>query len=180
MLSFLSNWGDRHATTWIDDATGLFTGEIAEAYLTAATESQSERTVSIVALTLDRFDSYRSANGEEAAQGVLAQVGDAVRRIPATIGIIAAAYRNGTIILVAPEFGAKSARELGEALHATVSRLRVPSSESVVSNYVTASVAAITGQVKRGMDRVHLLTQAISRVQDAASAGGNRVLALSV
>ena len=41
-------------------------------------------------------------------------------------------------------------------------------SESVVSDYVTASVAAVTGQVKRAVDRVHLLTQAISRVQDAA------------
>jgi hypothetical protein len=30
------------------------------------------------------------------------------------------------------------------------------------------------------MDRVQLLTQAISKVQDAAGAGGNRVLALTV
>jgi len=45
---------------------------------------------------------------------------------------------------------------------------------------VTASVAAITGQVRKGMDRFHLLTQAISKVQDAAGAGGNRVLALTV
>jgi hypothetical protein len=30
------------------------------------------------------------------------------------------------------------------------------------------------------MDRVHLLTQAIAKVQDAAGAGGNRVLALTV
>ena len=53
-------------------------------------------------------------------------------------------------------------------------------SESVVSDYVTASVAAITGRVKHAIDRVQLLTQAISRVQDAASAGGDRVVALTI
>ena len=103
-----------------------------------------------------------------------------MRRLTATIGIVAAAYRNGTIILVAPEVGARSASELGETLRATVSKLRLPNSESVVSDYVTASVAAITGRVKRGIDRVQLLTQAIARVQDAAGAGGNRVLALTI
>jgi len=50
----------------------------------------------------------------------------------------------------------------------------------MASDYVTASVAAITGRVKQSIDRVHLLTQAIARVQDAAQAGGNRVLALTL
>jgi len=84
------------------------------------------------------------------------------------------------IILVAPEFGATSARELGEALHGTVSKLRLPNPESVASDHVTASVATVTGLVKGSIERVHLLTQAIAKVQDAASAGGNRVLALSI
>jgi hypothetical protein len=99
-----------------------------------------------------------------------------------SIGIIAASYRNGMIILVAPEFSANSARERGETLHSTISRLRLrlPNSESTVTDHVTASVAAVTGQVKGSIERVHLLTQAIAKVQDAAGAGGNRVLALSV
>jgi hypothetical protein len=83
------------------------------------------------------------------------------------------------IILVAPEFGANAARELGETLHSTVARLRLPNSESSVADYVTASVAAVTGQVRGSIERVHLLTQAIAKVQDAAGAGGNRVLALT-
>jgi hypothetical protein len=41
-------------------------------------------------------------------------------------------------------------------------------------------VATVTGKMKRGVDRVHLLTQAIARVEDAASAGGNRVLAVAI
>jgi hypothetical protein len=65
-------------------------------------------------------------------------------------------------------------------LHRTISKLRLPNSESGASKYVTASVAAVTGRVKRSVDRVHLLTRAIAKVQDAEGAGGNRVLALTV
>ena len=180
LLAFLSSWGDRRASLWIDENTGLFVGEIAEAYLTAAPGYENQEAISILALALDRFDVYRSTHGEKAARDVLAEVARAVRRLAANVGIVAAAYRNGLIILVAPEFGASSARELGATLHTTVAKLRLPNSESVVSDYVTASVAAITGQVRKGMDRVHLLTQAIAKVQDAAGAGGNRVLALTV
>jgi PleD family two-component response regulator len=180
LLTFLSNWGDRRASTLIDEATGLFVGEAAEAYLATAGGGETDAVVSILALTLDRFDVYRSANGESAARSVLAQVARAVRRLAATVGIVAAAYRNGTIILVAPELGANSARELGEMLHATVAKLRLPNSEAVASDYVTASVAAITGRVKRAVDRVQLLTQAMSRLQAAAGAGGNRVLAQTI
>ena len=179
LLSFLSNWGDRRAGLWVDETTGLFVGEVAEAYLSTACGCRSGEEISIVAMMLDRFDLYGATNGDAAARGVIAEVSRAVRRHAATIGVIAASYRNGMIILVAPEVGTKAARELGEKLRATVAKLHVPNSESVVSDYVTASVAAITGQVKRAVDRVHLLTQAIAQVQDAAAAGGDRVVALT-
>ena len=180
LLGFLSSWGNRRASLWIDEATGLFVGEVAEAYLTSATGYEATDAVSVLALTIDRFESYRCAHGDEAANSVLAQVARAVRRLAANIGIVAASYRNGMIILVAPEFGANAARELGETLHSTILKLRLRNSESVVSDHVTASVATITGKVKGSIERVHLLTQAIAKVQDAAGAGGNRVLALSV
>jgi len=180
LLNFVSNWGDRHASTLIDQATGLFAGEAAEAYLTAVGEAGGEQEMSILALMLDRLDVYRSVNGESAAHKVLAQVAHAVRRLAGTVGIVAAAYRNGTIVVVAPELAANSARDFGEALRSTVAKLRLPNSEAVASDHVTASVAAITGRVKRAVDRVQLLTQAISRVQEAAVAGGDRVLALKI
>ncbi len=180
LLAFLSNWGDRRAGLWIDEATGLFVGEVAEAYLTGACGRQSDETISILALVLDRFDVYRSVNGEPAALAVLTEVSRAVRRLAATVGIVAAAYRNGMIILVAPEVETNAARDLGETLRTTVSKLQLPNSESVVSDYFTASVAAISGRAKRAVDRVQLLIQAISRVQDAAGAGGDRVLALTI
>ena len=179
LLGFLSSWGNRRASLWIDEATGLFVGEVAEAYLTSAVGYESGEAMSIVALSIDRFDGYRTVHGERAANRILSQVARAVRRLAATVGIIAASYRNGMIILVAPEFGANAARELGETLHSTVAKLRLPNSESSVADYITASVAAVTGQVRGSIERVHLLTQAIAKVQDAACAGGNRVLALT-
>ena len=157
LLNFVSNWGDRRTGALIDEATGLFAGEAAEAYLTAASGSGNADVMSVLAVMLDRFDMFRTANGEGAARSVLAQVARAVRRL-----------------------AANCARDLGETLRATVAKLRLPNSEAVASDYITASVAAITGQVKRASDRVQLLTQAISRAQDASGEGGNRVLALTM
>jgi len=180
LLSFLSSWGDRRAGQWIDETTGLFVGEVAEAYLAAACGCEYDEEISILALTLDRFDVPRSAGGETVARDVRAEVARAVRRLAASVGVVAASYRNGVIILVAPEVGANSARELGETLRKTVAKLHLRNSESVVSDYVTASVVAITGRVNRAVDSVQLLTYAISKLQDVTGAGGDRVLALTI
>jgi PleD family two-component response regulator len=136
--------------------------------------------ISVLALSVDQFDAYRKAKGETAARSVLAEVSRALRRLVATIGIVAASYRNGIIVLVAPEVSANAARELGETLRKTVARLRLPNSESVVSDYVTASVVASTGRVKRTVDSVQLLTHSISKLKDVTGAGGDRVLAMTI
>jgi PleD family two-component response regulator len=180
LLHFLSSWGDRRPDLWMDEATGLFVGEVAEVYLTAGCGCAADELISILALTLDRFDAYRSVHGETVAGGVLAEVARAVRRVAATIGIVAASYRNGMIILVAPEFDANSARELGEMLRKAIAKLHLPNAGSVVSGCVTASVVATTGRMKSAVDRVQLLTSAIAKVKDAAGAGGDRVLALTI
>src|ERR1700726_2513446 len=74
LLGFLSSWGNRRASLWIDEATGLFVGEVAEAYLTSAAGHERNESMSILAMTIDRLDGYRSAHGEKAANGILAQV----------------------------------------------------------------------------------------------------------
>ena len=180
LLTFLSGWGDRRAGQWIDKVTGLFVGEVAEAYLASVCGAEVDEVVSIVAMSLDRFDVYRLANGESAALGVLAEVARAVRRLRATVGLVAASYRNGTIVVVAPELDRDAAQQLGEALRTTVARLHLRNSEALVSDCITASVVAITGRVKRAVDRVQLLTQAIARVKDAATAGGDRVVSMTI
>jgi phosphoserine phosphatase RsbU/P len=178
LLAFLSNWGDRRAGALIDEATGLFAGEVAEAYL-AACGSDADEPISILTLTLDRFDADRPPDDQNEARAALGPVAQAVRRLAANVGIIAAAYKNGMIVLVAPELGSNLARELAQTLHAAVQKLRLPNPESIAADYVTASVAAISGRAKRGVDRIQLLTQAISSVQQAAAAGGNRVVVVA-
>jgi GGDEF domain-containing protein len=178
LLSFLSSWGDRRASIWMDEVTGLFVGEVAEAYL-AVCGSDAEEVISILTLMLDRFDVGQSSDSHSEARGTLAVIARAVRRLVASIGVVAAAYKNGMIVLVAPELGATAALKLAEELHATVQKLRLPNPESITSDYITASVAVITGQGRSDIDRIHLLTHAIASVQQAVAAGGNRVLALS-
>lgn len=175
LLQFMSTWGDRRASHWIDDNTGLFVGEVAEAYLIAAANSPADGDTSVIALAIDRLDAYRS-QGDAVAAGIVARVARAVRATAATVGVVAAAYRDGVIVLVVPELRSKPAMELGEALRASVSRLGIANSESIAANHVTASVAVVTGRVNRWIDRVHLLTRAISAVPRVAAAGGNRVV----
>ena len=115
LLAFLSSWGDRRAGVWIDEATGLFVGEVAEAYL-AACGSDPDEVISVLALDARPVRRLSLGQGQAAARGVLAQVARAVRRLAATVGIVAAAYRNGMIILVAPELDANSRARLAETL----------------------------------------------------------------
>lgn len=175
LLQFMSTWGDRRAAHWIDEPTGLFVGEVAEAYLIAAANFPIGADTSVIALAIDRLDSYR-AQGEGVAASIITRVARAVRATAATVGVVAAAYRDGTIVLIVPELGSKSALALGEALRASVSRLGIANPEAIAANHVTASVAVVTGRVNRWIDRVHLLTQAIGAVPRVAAAGGNRVV----
>ena len=176
LLQFMSTWGDRRASHWIDDATGLFVGEVAEAYLIAAANFPSGGDSSVIALAVDRLDAYRTTQGEAAAAGIVAQVARAVRATAATVGVVAAAYRSGVIVLIVPELRSKAALELAEALRASISNLAIANPESIAANHVTASVAVVTGRVNRWIDRVHLLTRAILAVPRVSAAGGNRVV----
>jgi phosphoserine phosphatase RsbU/P len=176
LLQVMSESGNRRAVRWIDEATGLFTGHVAEAYLAADPDFDLEGDTSIVALVVDRIDAYRASQGEAVAAGIMTRVSRAVRATASTVGVIAAAYRGGVIVLVAPEMGPKAALKLGEALRASVSSLKIANPESIAANYVTASVAVVTGKTSRNSERLQLLSRAISAVSKVAAAGGNRVV----
>ena len=178
LLQFLSSWGDKHASVWIDETTGLFVGEVAEAYLTSVTERHPDKVISILALAVDRLDIIRTSQGEDKARKILAQVAHSVRQAAASIGVVAASYRNGVITVIVPEHAATSAKQLGESLRNSVAELAIANSEAIAADHVTASVAVVTGRVRGGIDRVELFTQAISKAQAAAvGGGGNRVIA---
>jgi sigma-B regulation protein RsbU (phosphoserine phosphatase) len=179
LLTFLSSWGDRRATLWIDDVTGLFVGEVAEAYLTSASGFTDDDLVSVITLAVDRLDVIRAAQGEEAMRSILARAARAVRGCLANVGVIAAAYRNGLILIVAPDLGAAAAQKLAQTMTDAICALRIINRETIAADHVTASAAVVSGRVKRGADRVQLLTQAISSVQRTSAEGGNRIVALT-
>lgn len=175
LLQVMSASGDRHSTHWIDEATGLFTGHVAEAYLATDTHFCLNSDTSIIALAIDRIDACRAAHGDAAAAVIVRQVIRAVRMTAATVGVIAAVYRGGVIVLLAPEMESAPALKLAETLRASVSKLRIANPESIAANHVTVSVAVVTGRATRAGDRLHLLTRAILEVPKVAATGGNRV-----
>jgi phosphoserine phosphatase RsbU/P len=167
---------DGHVSRWIDKATGLFTGELAEAYLEADANFSVDSETSVIALAIDRLDACRESQGDKVASGIMNKIARTVRAAAATVGVVAAAYRDGVIVLVAPMMKAGPAMLLGEGLRASISGLRIANPESISANHVTASIAVVTGRASRGIDRIHLLTRAISALQKVADAGGDRVM----
>jgi phosphoserine phosphatase RsbU/P len=180
LLGLVSTSGERRVSQCVDGVTGLLVGEVGEAYLMAADESAAEGTGAVVVLAIDRLDAYRSVQGEDAARAILSRVARAVRRLSANIGVVAAAYRHGMIMLVGPELSAEQARELGERLCRTVATLEMANSESIVADHVTASVAVATGPARASSDRMNLLSNAISTARTAQAAGGNRMVAVAL
>ncbi len=180
LLTFLSSWGDRRATLWIDDTTGLFVGEVAEAYLTSTTAQNDDELVSVITLAIDRLDVVRSAQGEHASRAIQSKVARAIRAVTATVGVVAASYRNGLMVVIAPDYGGPAAEKLAQSLQAAVAQLGLTNRETIAVDRMTASIAVVTGRVSRGVNRVRLLTQAIATVQRTSADGGNQVLIMHV
>jgi hypothetical protein len=74
--------GDRRASHWIDEVTGLFVGDVAEAYLVGVAGFRSASDCSVIALAVDGLDSFRATRGEPAVTGILARVAGVVRARP--------------------------------------------------------------------------------------------------
>jgi PleD family two-component response regulator len=178
LLNFLSSWGDRRATLWIDEATGLFVGEVAEAYLTSASEYGDDDLVSVITLAVDRLDVVKQAQGEKVARAIQLRAAKAVRAALATVGVVAASYRNGLIVIIAPDFGPASGQKLAQSMCTAIAQLGVDNREFITADHVTASAAVVTGRVKRGPERVKLLMQAIASVERSTAEGGNRVVTM--
>lgn len=178
LLNFLSSWGDRRATLWIDEATGLFVGEVAEAYLTSGSEHDGDDLVSVITLAIDRLDVAKDSQSEKIARAIYLQAAKAVRAALATVGVVAASYRNGLIVIIAPDFGPSSGKKLAQSMCAAIARLGIDNQEFIASGQVTASAAVVTGRVKRGPERVKLLMQAIASVERSTADGGNRVVSM--
>src|SRR5450432_311866 len=67
LLQVMSASGNRRAEHWIDEATGLFTAHVAEAYLAADADFVLNSDTSIIALAIDRIDACRATQGDATA-----------------------------------------------------------------------------------------------------------------
>lgn len=177
LISFMANWGDRRGTVWIDDATGLFVGEVAEVSLVAC-KAAADEPISVLALAIDRLDAYRVANGPGAANAMLARVATALRGLSALIGTVAAAYPNGLIVIVAPGYDRAAANRLAEALRAEIAALRLSNREATIADHVTATVATVTGTSAHEPDRIRLMMQAIGAVHGSSARAGDEVISM--
>lgn len=175
LLQFMSNGDDGLASRWIDEASGLFVGDLAVAYLLHAAKFHPAEDSSVIAIAIDRLDAYHMKEGESSSTGVVAQVVRTIRATSATVGTVAASYRGGIIILVAPDVSPKAALALGKALHASIGALAIANSVSAAVDHITASVAVVTESAGHLVDPSHLLTRAILAAQQMSAAGGNRV-----
>jgi PleD family two-component response regulator len=172
LLNFVANWGNRRAGLWIDDITGLFVGEVAEAYLTASPTRAGEEPMSVIALAVDRIEACRATKGDADANAILASVGAAIRASMAHVGVVAASYRNGIFVLVAPGYDASAATMLAETLRLTIARLALSNAEAIAADHVTASVAVTSSAATYETDRIKLLTQAIRSIQNLSELSG--------
>jgi PleD family two-component response regulator len=174
LLTLVSRSGDRRASSWIDPATGLFAGEMAEAYLLADANFPAGSETSVIALAVDRLTAHQA--NKNLVSSILARVADAVRAAAATVGVVAAIYRDGVIVLVLPDHSRLPAAKLAEALCAAVANLGIANPEAIAAKHLTASVAVITGRAEGGAGRIKLLTRAITAVSEIAAGGGDRVV----
>jgi phosphoserine phosphatase RsbU/P len=175
LLNFVSSWGDRRAGSLIDEATGLFTGEAAEAYLTTAARAREPERVSVIALMIDRLEAVKTAQGGSVARAIQSSVAKAVRATAANVGVLAAGYPNGLMAVVAPDMEPAEAETLAQALRASIATLGIGNREFIDTDHVTASAAVASGRVRNAAERSKLLTQAIAGVQRSAAEGGNKV-----
>jgi PleD family two-component response regulator len=175
LLTLVSRSGDRRASNWIDPATGLLVGEIAEAYLLADANFPAGSETSVIALAVDRLSALQ-ATKKNPTSSILSRVADAVRAAAAAVGVVAAIYRDGVIVLVLPNQSRVAASKLGEVLCAAVASLGIANPEAIAATHLTASVAVITGRADGGAGRIKLLTRAITAVSEIAAGGGDRVV----
>ncbi|GLH81266.1 diguanylate cyclase response regulator [Bradyrhizobium sp. SSBR45G] len=169
-----SKSSDRRASHTIDTRTGLFSGEIAEAYLLTDLNFPAGTETSIVALAVDRLNGYLDAEGNPEA-GVMARVAATVRAASASVGAVAAIYRDRVIVIILPNQSRASAIKLAETLRGSIAGLGISNPEGIAAKHFTASVAVVTERVN-GAGRIHLLTRAIAAVSEIATAGGDCVV----
>jgi PleD family two-component response regulator len=164
-----STWGDRDTSRFIDDATGFMIGAAAEAQL-AAVSQNFERTVSVLAIAVDRLDALTVAKGKTARDAVLQRVAAAIGAATAPIAVTATSYPDGVFVVVAPQMLAPAARLLAQTLRTAVAALGAGGNGASRSG-LSLSIGIVTAR----RARIELVADARKLLKEATAAGGNRI-----
>lgn len=171
--------GNGSSPRWIDATTGLFVGEVAEAYLSATNGHAKDQQLSVLALAIDGYEAIEAALGDDATENLLSRVAEEVCNAAASVDTIAAAYLDGVIVLVAPRVASAEARQFGETIRAAIAAAAIENPRSRGAGPVSISVGVITARAGQGVD-AQFIDSARSVLRAAAAEGGNRVLTVDL
>lgn len=140
-----------------------------------ARAKRSKAPLSLVVFDLDHFKQYNDRYGHVKGDECLAQVADAIRRVPLRSTDLFARYGGEEFVLVLPQTQAEAAVQLAEKCREVVSRLHIPHRGSAVSEIVTISVGVSTMIPAEDSPYSVLIERADNMLYQAKQNGRNRV-----
>lgn len=170
-------------TIFIDPETGLLKRAALEAHLRALANPAgplARDSLAIIALTIDSFASYRRDRGDEAAREARSRVARAMRQTDAPLAALLSRYDEGMFVVAASLPTADDAQNLAAALRAAVERLHIQHRESRSADIITLSAGVAFADSAYTSDPRHVLSEAVSALEQAVESGGNCVVPIYI
>jgi two-component system chemotaxis family response regulator WspR len=133
--------------------------------------------ISLIAIELDHFNSYRERLGEDAANACLKRVAAILRDDVGRPGDLVGRHDRDRFLVVLARTDGDGAHALAVKLRAAVEALELPHPVSPVATYVTISLGVATAVPSRGStwQEIELLAASDRALTDAKRLGCNRV-----
>jgi len=131
--------------------------------------------ISLIMLDIDFFKLYNDTYGHQGGDECLKRVAKALESTARRETDTVARYGGEEFAVILPETGSRGAREVAEALRASVEGLNIPHESSKVSDFVTISVGVATWLPEKGSVPEDLLGAADEALYKSKENGRNRV-----
>jgi sigma-B regulation protein RsbU (phosphoserine phosphatase) len=148
--------------------TGLLSRQTMEAYIASGAAGEG---VGVLALKVDRLKPYATNFGADAGAALLAQVGGAMRGLPARLGDLIAHFEPDVFVAVLPRGDQAALASLAQHARQAMRDLSAPQGGPKASGGVSVSIGAATGRDPRSS-----LAAAVSAMERAAHEGGDRII----
>lgn len=135
---------------------------------------QAGDVISLLAIDLDRFQSFRDTYGRDAADDCLQQVGGVLKNRIRRSTDLPARTGGEQFAVVLPGTPAEGAGPVAEAVRTLVQQLQIPHGGSPASPHVSVSIGIATIAPQRGAQAGELIAAAARALATANAGGGNR------